>query len=111
MVYRIPAGGQDSRCIPEGCSSTARMYGQDGQPDTGDVRVKPEYGPTDAWRHASDWGRPILRPASRMTQRPVTRLEVEIRDSEAELGGEMRGLAERVGRSVAQGCARPLYTI
>ena len=23
--------------IPEGCSSTARMYGQDGQPDTGDV--------------------------------------------------------------------------
>ena len=52
-----------------------------------------------------------MRPASRMTQRPVARLEVEIRDSEAELGGEMREMAERVGRSVAQGCACPLYTI
>ena len=50
--------------------------------------------------------------ALRVTQRPVARWEVEIRDSEAELGGgEMREMAERVGRSVAQGCARPLYTI
>ena len=45
----------------------------------------------------------------RVTQRPVARWEVE--DSEAELGGERRVMGECVGRSVAQGFARPLYTI
>ena len=42
------------------------------------------------------------------SQRPVARWEVEIQDSEAELGGERRVMAECAGRSVAQ---RLLYTI
>ena len=51
------------------------MDGQDGQSDTA--------GRRDAWRHASDRGRPNRGLASRVTQRPVARWEVEIRDSEA----------------------------
>jgi hypothetical protein len=96
--------------------------GQDGQSDdTGDVassRGRESAGGTlvqawtrITWGHASGWGRPHRGLASRVTRRPAARWEEEARDSEAELGGERRVMAECVGRSVAQRRARVLCTI
>ena len=77
---------------------STRDHGQDGQSDTGDAESSRGTGRRDAWRHASDAS--DSEPGTGVARGSEARDPMEggdpnrFRDSEAELGGERRVMAE-----------------